>query len=153
MTAQTRSDTDTSLAGYAEPSHLALFRAAAIEDLPLGENALSLGPLTISTGRSGHVAGGVWCRVDDGGRRFVYCGDVTPASAVFAMDAMPACDAMAIDASYGDDTIDGEARAQEVREWIVAHARRMRVADTIARAFRGASRHRPRTDRSRARHA
>src|SRR5687767_726788 len=59
MTAQTRSDTEASLAGYAEPSHLALFRAAAIEALPLGGNALSLGPLTISTGRSGHVAGGV----------------------------------------------------------------------------------------------
>ena len=122
MTAQTRSDTGTSLGGYAEPSHLALFRAAGIEDLPLGENALSLGPLAISTGRSGHVAGGVWCRVDGGGRRFVYCGDVMPASSVFAMDAMPACDAMALDASYGDDTVDGEARAQEVREWIIAHA-------------------------------
>ena len=122
MTAQTRSDTEASLAGYAEPSHLALFRAALVEDLALADGALSLGPLVISTGRSGHVAGGVWFRIDAGRKRFVYAGDVTQASSVFAMDAMPPCDAMALDASYGDDRVDGETRALEVRKWVAAHA-------------------------------
>jgi uncharacterized protein len=121
MTTETLLDADSSLAGYAETSHHALVRAATVERLPLGEDAIRLGPLIITTGRSGHVAGGVWCRVDDGRTRFNYCGDVIPSSAVFTMDPIAACNAMAIDASYGDDPIRGDERASQVREWIEAH--------------------------------
>jgi len=121
MTAETLLDADSSLAGYAEASHHRLVRTATIEQLPLGGDALRLGPLSITTGRSGHIAGGVWCRVDDGRTRFNYCGDVIPSSAVFAMDAVPAANAMVIDASYGDDPIRGDERARQVRGWIASH--------------------------------
>ena len=121
MTAQTRRDAASVLEGYAEPAHRRLVDAASIERLPLGVNALELGPLSIATGRSGHVAGGVWCALHDGRTRFVFCGDVLPSSAVFTMDALPACDAMAIDASYGEDTIRGDERARQIRAWVAKH--------------------------------
>lgn len=120
MTPETRRDADLSLAGYAPPEHRALFGHATVEHLPSGEGTLLLGPLRISTGRSGHIAGGVWCRIDDGRVAFDYCGDVVPASPVFAMDSMVPCTAIAIDASYGDDDVSARERATQVREWIAA---------------------------------
>ena len=42
-------------------------------------------------GRSGHMGGGVWCNLDDGRVRLDYCGDIVPASPVFAMDPLPPC--------------------------------------------------------------
>ena len=120
MTRQTQSEAEISLASYALPEHLALFRRAAVERLPIGVDALRLGPLRISTGRSGHIAGGVWCRIDDGRVSFDYCGDVVPASPVFAMDPLPRCQAIVIDASYGDDDVPARARAAEIVAWIAA---------------------------------
>jgi len=120
MTPETQSESGISLASYALPEHLALFRRAAVERLSIGVDALRLGPLRISTGRSGHIAGGVWCRIDDGRVSFDYCGDVVPASPVFAMDPLARCQAIAIDASYGDDDVPARARAAEIVEWIAA---------------------------------
>lgn len=120
MTPETRYEAEMSLAGYALPEHLTLLRSAAVEQLPVGADALRLGPLRISTGRSGHVAGGVWCRIDDGRVTVDYCGDMVPASPVFAMDPVPRCHAIVIDASYGDDDVHAQARAAEVAAWIAA---------------------------------
>jgi hypothetical protein len=120
MTSETQSEAEISLASYALAEHLALFRRAAVERLAIGVDALRLGPLRISTGRSGHIAGGVWCRIDDGRVSFDYCGDVVPASPVFAMDPVPRCHAIVIDASYGDDDVPARARAAEIVEWIAA---------------------------------
>ena len=122
MTAETQSEAEISLASYALPEHLALMHRASIERLPIGVDAVRLGPLRISTGRSGHVAGGVWCRIDDGRVSFDYCGDVVPASPVFAMDPVPRCHAIVMDASYGDDDVPARARAAEVVEWIAARS-------------------------------
>src|SRR6202158_1769768 len=122
MTPETQSEAAISLASYALPEHLALFRRAAVERLPIGVDALRLGPLHISTGRSGHIAGGVWCRIDDGDVRFDYCGDVVPASPIFPMDSMPPCEAIAIDASYGDDDVSARERRTEVGSWVTAQA-------------------------------
>src|SRR5689334_12216783 len=72
MTAETRRDAEVALADYASPDEAQRARAAAIEALPVGPAALNIGPLTVSTGRSGHVAGGVWCALDDGRTRFLY---------------------------------------------------------------------------------
>ena len=108
------------LSGYAEPNHHALVRKANIECLPVGEHALQLGPLRISTGRSGHVVGGLWCLLDDGRKRFLYCGDVVPASPILVMDPLPECEAIAIDASYSDDAVPASERAGEIAEWIAA---------------------------------
>ena len=120
MTPETQSEAGISLASYALPEHPALFRRAAVERLAIGVDALHLGPLRISTGRSGHIAGGVWCRIDDGRVSFDYCGDVVPASPVFAMDPVPRCRAIVIDASYGDDDVPARARAAEIVDWIAA---------------------------------
>ena len=122
MTPETWRDADSALAGYAEAAHWRLARAATIERLPVGEPGLALGPLVIKTGRSGHISGGVWCRVDDGRTQFNYLGDVVPSSPLFTMDAVPAATAMAIDASYGDDATPGDERARQVAAWIDAHA-------------------------------
>lgn len=120
MTSETRRDAEISLAGYALPEHLTLVHRAAVERLPIGVDALRLGPLSISAGRSGHVAGGVWCRIDDGQVSVDYCGDVVPGSPVFAMDRLPPCHALVIDASYGDDDITARHRAAQVAAWIAA---------------------------------
>ena len=108
------------LSEYGEPAHVELLRKYDIERLPLGKHALQLGPLQISTGRSGHIVGGVWCMIDDRSARFQYCGDVVPASRIFAMDPPPASHAIAIDASYGDDDVALAERTAEVARWIAA---------------------------------
>ncbi len=120
MTPETLSEAALSLASYASAEHLALFRSATVELLPMGMTALRLGPLRISTGRSGHVAGGVWCRIDDGRVTVDYCGDVVPASPVFAMDPLPRCHAIVIDASYGDDDVSARSRTAQIDAWIAA---------------------------------
>jgi hypothetical protein len=120
MTQETRSETALSLSGYAPAEHLALFHRATVEPLPIGLEALRLGPFRVSTGRSGHVAGGVWCHIDDGRVAVGYCGDMVPASPVFAMDPVPSCRAIVIDASYGDDDVSAQSRAAEIGRWIAA---------------------------------
>jgi len=120
MTAETEAEAELSLASYATPEQLDCMRRATIKRLTFGVHPLRLGPLSILTGRSGHVAGGVWCRIDDGSLSLDYCGDVVPASPVFAMDALPRCDAIVIDASYGDDDVAAPTRAAEVVEWIAS---------------------------------
>jgi glyoxylase-like metal-dependent hydrolase (beta-lactamase superfamily II) len=122
MTAQTRRETDEALAAYAEPAHRDLVRAGAVEPLPLGRDALTLGPLRLSTGRSGHIAGGVWCTVADVRTRLGFCGDIVPASPVFRMDPLPACDALALDASYADDDVPAAVRATDVAAWVAAQS-------------------------------
>jgi len=121
MTRETARELDDCLAGYAEASHSARVQAAHIETLPLGADALRVGPLRIGTGRSGHVAGGVWCSIADARTRVVYCSDVAPRSPVFAMDPLPRCDALVIDASYGEDETDATTRAGAIAAWVGRH--------------------------------
>jgi len=120
MTPETARESRAILADYAEPAHAALAHAAAIEPLPVGRNALALGPFTLSTGRSGHIVGGVWCALDDGHERLVYCSDVAPGGPVFAYDPIPRCDALIIDASYADDATRAAERAAGIAAWIGA---------------------------------
>ncbi|MBA3508384.1 MAG: MBL fold metallo-hydrolase [Betaproteobacteria bacterium] len=120
MTAETRREADLCLASYATQEHRELVRQANVEHLPVGDGTFVLGPLTIFTGRSGHIAGGVWCRVNDGRTTFHYCGDVVPESPVFAMDPILPCTAIALDASYGDDDVCSRDRVVQIREWITS---------------------------------
>ena len=120
MTPETARESRAILADYAEPAHAALAHAATIEPLPVGPNALALGPFTLSTGRSGHIVGGVWCALDDGHARLVYCSDVAPGGPVFAYDPIPRCDALIIDASYADDATRAAERAADIAAWIGA---------------------------------
>lgn len=122
MTDETRGEAEPCLQAYATAEHLRLFRHSLVERLGLGDDALRLGPLRVCTGRSGHIAGGVWCCIDDGRVKFTYCSDIVPTSPIFAMDPMPRCDAIAIDASYGDDDVPAHRRAAQVSAWITAQS-------------------------------
>lgn len=120
MTAEAAAETEATIAAYATPEERALVRAAAIDLIEPGK-PFAIGAITIETGRSGHVVGGVWCHLAAAGRRLGYSGDVVPASPVFAMDPMPPCDLLLVDASYGEDRIPAEERGRAVTRWLAAH--------------------------------
>lgn len=120
MTAETLAETGQTLKNYAEQQHLDRIALPdeRIELFKAGD-VLTLGDTAIATGRSGHVAGGVWFCVEGEGRKVLYSGDVVPDSPVLEMDAFPQCDLLLLDASYGADAVSGETRARQIREWIM----------------------------------
>ncbi len=118
MTPETRAETQPLVDAYGERSQADALRQVKAEPLAVGADVAQLGPIKLSTGRSGHIAGGVWCRLDDARRSLVYCSDVAPSSPVFAFDSIPHCDALIIDASYGDDVTSFADRASEIQAWI-----------------------------------
>lgn len=120
MTAESAAETDATLAAYATPQERSLAKAATVEIVTHGAD-FAIGPITIRTGRSGHVVGGIWCHLSAGGRSLGYCGDVVPASPVFAMDALPPCDLLLVDASYGADRIPAAERGTAIKRWLTAH--------------------------------
>ncbi|QPC90618.1 MBL fold metallo-hydrolase [Mesorhizobium sp. INR15] len=124
MTAETLKEGPATLAGYADPEDLRRFPLPGdrIELFEPGET-LKMGNLTVRTGQSGHVVGGVWFAVDDGENRVAYSADVVPDSNVFVMDTIPQCDLLVLDASYGADPVPGTMRAQAISDWIAGHAR------------------------------
>lgn len=122
MTAEAKADATAIWKAYAEPAHRRLAAMARIEPLPC-PGTLVLAGLKVTTGRSGHIAGGSWCWLDDGRTTLGYCGDMVPASPVFCMDPIPPCDALILDASYGDDRITFADRADAVAAWVRAHPR------------------------------
>ncbi len=121
MTPTTRAEMNATLDQYAHVSDLARFPSSnAMIELFLPGDTLSFAKQKIKTGHTGHVAGGVWFAVESGGKRTLYCGDVVPESAVFPMTAMPECDMMLLDCSYGDDAIPASERAKQIVEWVLA---------------------------------
>ncbi|MBZ9997216.1 MBL fold metallo-hydrolase [Mesorhizobium sp. BH1-1-4] len=124
MTAETRGEAPATLAAYAEPGDFSRFPLPEdrVELFEPGDT-LAIGNLVVSTGRSGHVVGGVWFAVDDGESRVAYSADVVPDSNVFVMDTIPHCDLLVFDASYGADPVPGAARAREISEWVARHPR------------------------------
>ena len=123
MTAETRAEAPSTLAGYADAEDLRKFPFPRdrIEIFEPGDT-ITIGDLTIRTGCSGHVVGGVWFGVDDGRSRLVYSGDVVPDSSVFVMDRIPECDLLILDASYGADPVAGATRAKAIAAWVDEHA-------------------------------
>jgi phosphoribosyl 1,2-cyclic phosphodiesterase len=123
MSAETCEQAPATLADYADAQDLRVFPFPRdrIEIFEPGQS-LEFGDIVVTTGRSGHVVGGVWFAVEDRERRLVYCADVVPDSAVFVMDPVPACDLLILDASYGADPVAGTARAEAIRAWIAGHA-------------------------------
>ncbi len=120
MTAESASETDATLAAYATPEERALAKATSVETIAPGTD-FAVGPIAIRTGRSGHVVGGIWCHLSAGGRKLGYCGDVVPDSPVFAMDALPPCDLLLVDASYGADRVPALERGLAIRRWLANH--------------------------------
>lgn len=119
MTAETMAESPDTLSNYAENSDLSAFPFPAdrIEIFQPGDN-IELNGARILTGRSGHVAGGVWFAVYAQDQCIVYSADVVPDSTVLDMDPIPACDLLVLDASYGADPISGTERAVAIQQWI-----------------------------------
>ncbi len=120
MTAEAAAETDATLAAYATPEERALARQASVETIAPGAD-FAIGAIAVRTGRSGHVVGGIWCHLSADTRSLGYCGDVVPDSPVFAMDALPPCDLLLVDASYGADRIPAAERGDAIRRWLAAH--------------------------------
>lgn len=119
MTPTTQSEMLATLDQYAHVFDLANYPVSktAIEVFEPGDE-LSLASHRITTGHTGHVAGGVWFAVQSGGKRILYCGDVVPESAVFPMTPMPEGDMMLLDCSYGDDRTPASVRAERIVAWV-----------------------------------
>lgn len=120
MTAESAAEADATLAAYATPQERALAGQAATEIIVAGRD-FNVGPIAVRTGRSGHVVGGVWCQLSAQGRNLTYCGDIVPASPVFAMDSLPPCDLLLVDASYGEDRIPASERGAAIIRWLANH--------------------------------
>lgn len=123
MTQETMDDAQAMLAQYADPAQFRSHPLTAdrIELFKAGDE-IGIGDLAITSGRSGHVAGGVWFSVKGEGKHAVYCGDVVPNSQVFVMDPLPACDLLMIDASYGGDRVSSGERGRAIQQFIIEHA-------------------------------
>lgn len=122
MTAETRTDMQAILTAYDAASGRAPLDPRAIEMVTPGDR-FTIGDFEISTGRSGHIVGGIWYALRADGRHLVYCGDVVPHSAVFDMDPLPGCDALLYDGSYGVDPVSTKVRILEILRWIEEHPR------------------------------
>jgi predicted metal-dependent RNase len=122
MTEETRDEAPATLAHYADPEQLEQFPFPRdrVELFKPGDT-LTIGDLTIRTGRSGHVVGGVWFAVGNGDETIVYSADVLPDSNVFVMDPLPSCDLLILDGSYGADPVSGAARADQIVTWLSEH--------------------------------
>jgi len=121
MTAESAAEADPTLAAYATPQERALAGRAKPEIIVAGRD-FNVGPIAVRTGRSGHVVGGVWCQLGAHGRNLTYCGDIVPASPVFAMDPLPPCDLLLVDASYGEDRVPAAERGAAIIRWLADHA-------------------------------
>src|SRR4030095_4339210 len=82
MTPECAARADVIPASYATAGERALARDTVVERLRVGGDAVTLGPLRLSTGRSGHMSGSVWCTLDDSRVRLDYCGDLVPSGSV-----------------------------------------------------------------------
>lgn len=69
--------------------------------LPLGVRSKVEG-IDVETGRNGHAPGGVWLRFHSG-TGFLYTGDYSTESALYAYDPPPKSRTILFDCSYGDD--------------------------------------------------
>lgn len=123
MTRETFDDAEGMLRQYADPSHQQThpLKGAAIEIFKPGET-IQIGGSEVSSGRSGHVAGGVWFSITTASKRAVYCADVVPNSEVFVMDPLPQCDIVILDASYGGDPISAKDRIGQIADFIKDHS-------------------------------
>lgn len=119
MTRETLEDAEAMLRQYADPKHRKdhPFSDASIEVFCAGD-VISIGTMVVASGRSGHVAGGVWFSVRTALKTVVYCADVVPESQVFVMDPIPECDLIIVDASYGGDAVPAAERSRAIRQFI-----------------------------------
>jgi Cft2 family RNA processing exonuclease len=70
-----------------------------LRPLPIGETGEIL-DIEVKTGRNGHAPGGIWLRFNIGDG-FLYTGDYSTESILYAYDPPPACGTALLDCSYG----------------------------------------------------
>lgn len=126
MTRETLADAGAMLSQYADPLHRQTNSLAdiSIKVFAPGET-IRVGQTEVASGRSGHVAGGVWFSVATQSKRVVYCADVVPKSDVFLMDPLPHCDLVILDASYGGDPVSAKERVRQIESFIDEHNGKM----------------------------
>ena len=116
---------------------------AEVASLPLRGWADVCG-IRVTTGRNGHAPGGVWLHLDIGGG-FLYMGDFSVESDLYAYDAPPRAKTVVIDASYGTydaslaqfaAAIDARLDAGPVLLPVPAAGRGAEIALHVARARR-----------------
>ncbi len=120
LTAEAREGADAIWSEYAAPEECERALQYSHELFSVGRE-LRLGPFRITSGRSGHIAGGFWCHLSDGLKSILHCGDVAPNSPIFPMDRLPRCGLLVIDASYGCDDVTGAERAAAICAFTQAH--------------------------------
>lgn len=84
--------------------------------LPLGVRSKIEG-IDVETGRNGHAPGGVWLRFHSG-TGFLYTGDYSTESALYAYDPPPKSRTMLFDCSYGDDDTPLAGRQQALAPYL-----------------------------------
>jgi Cft2 family RNA processing exonuclease len=72
-----------------------------VHPLPLKGRGDVVG-IPVDTGRNGHAPGGIWMRFH-GGTGFLYTGDYSTESALYAFDPLPKSRTILFDCSYGED--------------------------------------------------
>ena len=72
-----------------------------VNPLPMKGRGDVLG-IPVDTGRNGHAPGGIWVRFH-GGTGFLYTGDYSAESALYAFDPLPKSRTVLFDCSYGED--------------------------------------------------
>jgi len=72
-----------------------------VNPLPLKGRGDVLG-IPVDTGRNGHAPGGIWMRFH-AGTGFLYTGDYSTESALYAFDPLPKSRTVLFDCSYGED--------------------------------------------------
>ncbi|MGL5446946.1 MAG: MBL fold metallo-hydrolase [Rhabdaerophilum sp.] len=134
MTSETREEADAIWHSYAKSEELSLAKRYPVQLIP-ARGSFNCGPFEVTTGRSGHIVGGVWVHVQHAGRSALYCGDVVPRSPVFPMDPLPPCDLLMIDASYGLDDEPAMDRQRSILEFLALHPGTVLPSPLIGRSL------------------
>jgi Cft2 family RNA processing exonuclease len=87
--------------------------------LPLGIRSKILG-IDVETGRNGHAPGGVWLRFHSG-TGFLYTGDYSTESALYAYDPPPKSRTVLLDCSYGEDDMSLAERQEALAPHLAAN--------------------------------
>lgn len=71
-------------------------------------------PFPVLTGRDGHIIGGLWYRLELGGKTLLYTGDLTYDSLMLEADPLPDADVLIIDSAYAGQVLDQDAQYEQL---------------------------------------
>jgi len=91
-------------------------RSIKFKELPPGNSVVE--GVKVSTGRSGHVLGGIWFHFDFGAKRVFYSGDMILKPFLLAADIPPSCDGAILNCGYAGKRYDSVKQCTELRRYI-----------------------------------